>query len=247
MSTIAMAIVLVSFAWEVNRLRGRSERITYVAVVRGVRWWMVPTAIVLLTAMTPLCLWLNRIPGLRLSWWYAVGGQGSIVFGRTHASALDIATAALIPMCFAGLVPRLAYLEEDLFRAGSEQHRFPRVLGTSILFGLMHSVVGAPLSAALALSVAGLAYHAVYRAAFAKAQGATRLGCPDGRTVQSAGKVGGAQDALDDESTEVDPGVPHAWRYPATVKAAALHATVNWTVLAVVMTGAFTQTFLAGR
>jgi hypothetical protein len=242
-----MVIVLVSFAWEANRLRDRDERSAYVAVVRGVRWWMAPAAIVLLSAMTPLCLWLNRIPGFNLSWWYAVGGQGSVVFGRTHGSALAIAAAAALPVCFAGLVPRLAYLEEDLFRAGSEHHRCPRVLGTSILFGLMHTVVGVPLSAALGLSVAGLAYHGVYRAAFARAQAATSLGRPSGRNAQSAGEVAGGQHGPGDESPEVDLGVQHVCRYQATVKAAALHATVNWTVLVLVTAGALTQAFLTRR
>jgi hypothetical protein len=65
------------------------------------------------------------------------------------------------------LLPWLAFVEEEVFRAGLEDAGVGRVALASLVFGLAHLVMLVPIGAALAIGVAGGAYAAIYRRAFA--------------------------------------------------------------------------------
>jgi hypothetical protein len=115
----------------------------------------VPVLVVVVTA----AVLLFQVPGLSFGWWTAIGGEGNPVFGTARPSAvgpLDV----VIPIVFGVLLllglPLLVEGEEWVFRRGAE-HRGPAAnLGRSVLFGLVHAVVGVPIAAALALSVGGV-------------------------------------------------------------------------------------------
>ena len=71
------------------------------------------------------------------------------------------ASAFLLPL--QALLPWLAFVEEEIFRAGLERVSTARLLRASLFFGLAHMIMLVLLGAALGLAVAGLAYGLVYR------------------------------------------------------------------------------------
>lgn len=108
---------------------------------------------------------LSMIPGLRYGWFHLVYAGGGNV-GLTPITALaDASTAAvrvgagLFLLVLLAALPILAHSEERVFRAGVLAWR--AILQRSVLFGLMHCVVGVPLAAGIALTVPGvfLGYH----------------------------------------------------------------------------------------
>lgn len=64
------------------------------------------------------------------------------------------------------LLPWLAFIEEELFRAGLEVASGPREAWAALKFGLVHLVMLVPVGATLAIAVAGFAYGRVYRYAY---------------------------------------------------------------------------------
>lgn len=57
-------------------------------------------------------------------------------------------------------LPKLAILEEESFREGTES--WPEGIFRSIVFGLVHMIVGVPLGAGLAITIAGLVFTRQY-------------------------------------------------------------------------------------
>lgn len=88
--------------------------------------------------------------------WYSViaaqagGGGGNIITAPLSQPVL-IAPFALLLLF---VLPRLAESEELIFRRGTRGWR--QGIARSLLFGLVHMLVGVPLAAALALSIGGL-------------------------------------------------------------------------------------------
>lgn len=127
----------------------------------------VPVLAGVLAVATPLL----AVPGLDFGWWTAIGGEGNPAVGVGREGATG-PLEAVIPVIFVTLLliglPLLVEGEEWVFRRGA-QHR-SRVANArrSVLFGLVHSVVGVPIGVALALSVGGFyftwAYLRVWRA-----------------------------------------------------------------------------------
>jgi hypothetical protein len=236
-----LVVVLATLGWEALRLRDPDERRRYGAVIAQMRWWMVPTVLALLGAVLCVYLGLARVSLFRLSWWCAIGGAGNPVLGRAPGAPWW-ATGAFA-LCFACLVPRLAYLEEEVFRSGSEEHGTVRVLGTSVLFGLMHAVVGVPLGAALALSIAGVAYHGAYRVGFTRFHAGgwegDRSSPWDASPEESGLELAQSRRIL--AAGLADRHWVDSARERATAKAAALHATFNWTVLFVLTVGVIVE------
>lgn len=76
---------------------------------------------------------------------------------------IGLTSAFLLPLL--AILPWLAFAEEELFRAGIENHRLPRELLVALVFGLAHLVMLVPLAAALAVGTAGFIYGRVYRRA----------------------------------------------------------------------------------
>lgn len=82
---------------------------------------------------------------------------------------LLLTSAFLLPLLL--LLPWLAFIEEEVFRAGLEDATIPTEIGSAIVFGLAHLVMLVPVGAALAVGVAGYGYGRVYRAAFERSDG----------------------------------------------------------------------------
>jgi hypothetical protein len=163
--------------------RSRQGREAVRSIWSRVRWrhvWPVPLVLagVVLVA-TPLV----QVPGLDWGWWSALGGQGNPVFGSTDATTGTVWEWA-IPMVFIALLvpalPLFALAEERMFRAGAEGWSRGRRAVKVVQFGLVHALIGIPIAFALALSVGGAYFMAVYLRAIHR--GADRTGA----TIESA-------------------------------------------------------------
>jgi hypothetical protein len=128
----------------------------------------VPVLAGVLAVATPLI----AIPGLDFGWWTAIGGEGNPVVGVGRKSATPGALETVIPIIFVTLLlvglPLLVEGEEWVFRKGAQYRSRAANARRSILFGLVHALVGIPIGVALALSVGGFyftwAYLRVWRA-----------------------------------------------------------------------------------
>jgi len=140
--------------------RGRS-----LELLRGIRLRHVWPAPLVLSAVVAAFVALSQIPPLRVGWWTALGGTGNVVFGttsQTEGSPLEV----LVPVFFAALLipalPVLVESEERRFRLGAEGWSQRRRALRGLQFGLLHLVAGIPVAAALALSIGGWWFTAVY-------------------------------------------------------------------------------------
>lgn len=138
-------------------------------IVRGIRWrhvWPVPLVLAgVLAVATPLLM----LPVLDWGWWQAVGGEGNPVFGSSSTTA-GSPLEWIIPLAFMCLLipalPLFAHAEERLCRSGAERWSWARRVSKVLQFGLMHALIGIPIGVALALSVGGAYFMAVYLAAW---------------------------------------------------------------------------------
>lgn len=124
------------------------------------------------------------IPGLDLGLGSLLGTSSNAVFtpleealARTEppaAGAVDwpllvLSSAFLVPL--ATLLPWLAFVEEEVFRAGLEDASVLVEVRSALVFGLVHLVMLVPLGAALAVGACGYVYGRVYRRAYARSDG----------------------------------------------------------------------------
>ncbi|XKH58483.1 hypothetical protein LG293_17835 (plasmid) [Citricoccus nitrophenolicus] len=171
---IVSVVALVMGRYLINMVRKNELRQDWVRVMRSIRWWMVPVLIVALATTLVTMTILLQVPGLGWGWWSALGGESNVVLGQTAsatASPVGFALKALgvaVPAIVLVLVPLLALGEERTFRSGTGHYPWWRVLASSMGFGLAHLVVGIPVAAGLALTIAGVAFHLVYRTARAR-------------------------------------------------------------------------------
>jgi hypothetical protein len=129
-----------------------------IELVRGLRlrhFLPVPVVVALVVAAA---IGLTSIPPLAFGWWTAIGGEGNPAFGvtdRTAGTPLEL----VIPIVFVALLvpalPLLVEREEQIFRLGAETWSTPKRIGRTLLFGLVHALVGIPIGFALALSIGG--------------------------------------------------------------------------------------------
>src|SRR5690606_9359599 len=124
------------------------------------------------------------VPGLDLGLGTLVGTTSNAVFtpleeavARTTPPAgggvdwplVVLSTGFLLPLLV--LLPWLAFVEEEVFRAGLEDATILQELRAALVFGLAHLVMLVPLGAALAVAGCGVVYGRVYRAAHARSDG----------------------------------------------------------------------------
>jgi hypothetical protein len=127
-----------------------------------------PVLAAVLTVATPLL----AIPGFDFGWWTAIGGEGNPAVGVGRESATPGVLETVIPVVFVTLLiiglPLLVEGEEWVFRRGAELRTRAANARRSVLFGLVHALIGVPIGVALALSVGGFyftwAYLRVWRA-----------------------------------------------------------------------------------
>lgn len=173
---VALAVLLLLTraavgAWHQRALAG--------AVWRRIRLRHVGGSLVLLVAVGSLAtLLLAAVPPARLGLGSLVGFSGNAVFAPLEAAVGATAPPAAGPdwvlataaTLFLGalvlLLPWLAFVEEEVFRAGLEDADVRGELWAALRFGLAHLVMLIPLGAALAIAVAGFAYGRVYRRAY---------------------------------------------------------------------------------
>lgn len=97
-------------------------------------------------------------PVFQWSWWQYFGGSGSIATGRTQEAGRALGPtilAVLFPLLLMVNVPAFAFIEEKMFRAGSERRTTVGNTLQSVVFGLVHMVMGIPFAGAIAISFAG--------------------------------------------------------------------------------------------
>lgn len=151
-------------------LRSEARRHTR-EIVRGLRPKHFGHAIMVVTAVIGAASGLLLVPPLRFGWWTAIGGQGNPVLGsssRFSGSLLEWLVPAVFLALLVPLLPLFAEREEVMFRAGAEHRSLAGRTRRSIEFGLAHALIGIPIGVALALSIGGAYFTAVYLRAAAR-------------------------------------------------------------------------------
>lgn len=176
-----VAVVVLLLLVRAGRVAWR-QRVLMRAVWAAVSWRHLLGSFALLAAIVLTAgVLLATVPGMDLGLGRVLGTQGNLVFapleeGLAWSSAppatgpdwVLLVGASLFLGPLALLLPWLAFVEEEVFRAGLELASWPRVVAASVGFGLLHLAMFVPLGAALAIGVAGFAYAVVYRRAHAQ-------------------------------------------------------------------------------
>jgi hypothetical protein len=134
-------------------------------IVRGVRPRHALLAPVVLVLVLAAAVALMSVPGLDWGWWQLLGGEGNPVLGVTDETAgnpLEWIVPAVFLALLVPALPLFAEREERMFRAGAEHWSAARRVGRGVVFGLVHALIGIPVGAALALSIGGWYFTAVY-------------------------------------------------------------------------------------
>lgn len=169
LSVAVLAFMGVRLATGARFARTRGGRSLVGAIRARIGWrhvWPVP---LVLAAVIVVASALLAVPGLSWGWWSALGGEGNPVFGSSDSTAGTV-WEWVIPLAFMALLipalPLFAHAEERMFRAGAESWSPRRRAAKTLQFGLVHAVIGIPIGAALALSIGGAYFMAVYLRAF---------------------------------------------------------------------------------
>ena len=149
-----------------------SARAHVLELLRGLRPRHFILAIPVLGAVLAVATPLLAVPGLDFGWWTALGGEGNPAVGVGRPSATPGPLETIIPVVFVSMLliglPLLVEGEEWVFRRGAQHRGRAANARRSVLFGLVHALIGVPIGVALALSVGGFyftwAYLRVWRA-----------------------------------------------------------------------------------
>lgn len=171
-----LAVLVLVLLARVAQVSWHQRELT-VAVWRAIGWrHLLGAALLLVVVGGTATALLSVVPGAHLGLGHLIGTEANAVFapleeGLSRAGPVAPAgpdwplllgaSAFLLPLAL--LLPWLAYVEEELFRAGLEDASWTRVLLASLTFGLVHLVMLVPIAAGLAISVAGFAYTVAYR------------------------------------------------------------------------------------
>lgn len=143
----------------------RSGRSLTREIVAGIRWRHVWPIVVVFPTVIAAATVLMSVPGLQWGWWSMIGGEGTPVFGSS-STTVGTVWEWLVPLAFITMLvpalPLFAHAEERIFRAGAESWSPGRKVWKVLQFGMAHALIGIPLGAALALSVGGAYFMAVY-------------------------------------------------------------------------------------
>ncbi len=157
-----MAVRLVTAARHVASQNGRR---LILEIIRGIRWrhlWPIPLVV---AGVLGVAAALMQLPGLSWGWWSAIGGSGNPITGSTAETAGTV-WEWLIPLVFLSFLlpalPLFAHAEERMFRQGAQQWSNRRRAWMIVKFGVAHALIGIPIGVALALSVGGAYFMAVY-------------------------------------------------------------------------------------
>ena len=169
LSVAVLTVVGIRLVQAVTVSRTRDGRSLSRVIWTNIRWrhvWPVPFV---LTGVLLVAIPLLMIPPLRWGWWSAIGGDGNPMFG-SNTTTQGTFWAWLIPLVFMVLVvfalPLFANAEERMFRAGAQDWSTRRRVLKVLQFGSIHALIGIPIGVALALSVGGAYFMAVYLRAY---------------------------------------------------------------------------------
>ena len=170
LSVVVLAVVGLRLVQAVTLSRSQRGRSLSREIWTRLRWrhiWPVPFV---LTGVLLVAVPLLFVPVLRWGWWSAIGGDGNPVFGSS-STTMGTFWAWLIPLVFIALVvlalPLFANAEERMFRMDAQGWSTRQRVVKVLQFGLIHAIIGIPIGVALALSVGGAYFMAVYLRSFA--------------------------------------------------------------------------------
>jgi hypothetical protein len=170
LSVVVLAVVGLRLVQAVTLSRSQRGRSLSKEIWTRLRWrhiWPVPFVLIgVLLVAIPLMF----VPVLRWGWWSALGGDGNPIFGSS-STTMGTVWEWLIPLIFMALVllalPLFANAEERMFRMGAQRWSTRQRVVKVLQFGLIHAVIGIPIGVALALSVGGAYFMAVYLRSYA--------------------------------------------------------------------------------
>lgn len=256
MVTTAFRLLIV--AWVlfllVRAARGAwAQRALTVTVWRAIRLRHVAGAfglLLLVVTVAVTLMWL--VPVSQYGLGDLFGFTGNAVFapleeavarsGPAPATGPDwvlIAMTSVFLVPLAVMLPWLAFVEEEVFRAGLEDANLPTQLRAALVFGLAHLIMLVPVAAALAVGAAGFVYGRVYRRAHATATGAAVP--PEVTAAYRATRRSAA--AADRARTETEPAAevmvitdrrPERRQAEAVLASTVWHATFNTMVVVLV-------------
>ena len=170
LSVVVLAVVGLRLVQAVTLSRSQRGRSLSRQIWTRLRWrhiWPVPFV---LTGVLLVAIPLLFVPALRWGWWSALGGDGNPIFGSS-STTMGTVWAWLIPLVFMALVllalPLFANAEERMFRMGAQRWSARQRVVKVLQFGLIHALIGIPIGVALALSVGGAYFMAVYLRSYA--------------------------------------------------------------------------------
>lgn len=132
-------------------------------VFRGLRPWHFLVAWPTVAIVIGLFYLFYQVPYLDIGWWTTLGGEGNILLGRgSETGALGPIITGLFMALLVLVMPAFVYLEEEAFRQGAEKRGVLANVGSCIVFGLLHLIMGIPIAAALAISAGGGVLMLVY-------------------------------------------------------------------------------------
>lgn len=166
----------------------RNVRRRWALLLHGWRWPILAQAIGLIGLVVLVAVLLSVVhPWFNVGWWSLMGGQGNVLFGSmapdaAHASTGSASAAVaqpsavfepmlLLPLLIIPLLvflaPRLVWDEELSFRKPTWYRTTAEQWRSALGFGLIHMVMGVPLAAGLALTLAGMGFTWSYQAGLA--------------------------------------------------------------------------------
>jgi hypothetical protein len=170
LSVVVLAVVGLRLVQAVTISRSSQGRSLSREIWTRIRWrhiWPVPFV---LAGVLVVAIPLLMVPPLRWGWWSALGGAGNPIFGSSTTTSGTV-WEWLIPLVFMGLVllalPLFANAEERMFRSGAQRWSTRRRVSKVLQFGAIHALIGIPIAVALALSVGGAYFMAVYLRTYA--------------------------------------------------------------------------------
>ncbi len=247
------------------------QRDLVVTIWRGIRPRHVLGALALLVGVGVLAtVLITLVPGMHLGLGSVVGLDGNAVFapleeaaaraGPAPATGPDWLLIAMTTVFLGGLavlLPWLAFVEEEVFRAGLEDASLGQELRAAAVFGAAHLVMLVPVGAAVAIGAAGFVYGRIYRRAHGRADGVdvppavASAFRPTRRSAAAATRARAAQvpPGAEELAAELPGSVGLLDRRPERRQAQAVlastvwHATFNTTVVVIVWASIVTAAF----
>ena len=138
---------------------GWTRRQQWIAAYRDISWKLMPINLMIFVATITLSVWLYQLSPevFGLSWLNIFGAQS----GNVYIMAADVPYyGVLFCLLLFMVMPAVAEAEEHIFRKGTKTWK--QGIKRSIIFGLVHMIVGIPLAAGIGLIIPGLFFTEMY-------------------------------------------------------------------------------------